>query len=118
MFTKDSYAQGLCTSQEYYSQFVTQDVIDVVRAWMRTSPKTSNAGQALINRGALGAWLPVAKALETETLKARIGAAGDSINPVVLVCVARAAARLLHRARVDNSELCLSSFIADREWGW
>ena len=118
MFTKNAYAQGLGTSQEYYSQFVTQDVIEAVRGWMGPSQKKVPTAEAVRRGGPLGKWLPVAESIETEALRERLGAAGDSINPVVLVCIARAAARVLRRGTVNSSGLSLSSFIADREWGW
>ncbi len=117
MFTRDEYAQGLCTSQEYYVQFITHDVFIAVREWL-SRPPVDPAVDAVMMKKPMGPWLPVAKAINTERLRLALETRGDSPSAVALVCVAKAAAKILSQTRVDNNELNASSFIADREWGW
>ena len=69
MFSRGDYTQGLCTAHEYYIQYVTNDVLDTVSAWLISSAEQSA-------RGVCRDWSEVAHTLDTAIIRRAFEARG------------------------------------------
>ena len=111
MFTRDAYHKGLCTAQEYYSQFVTGEVMSKVGEWLASQTHNGPLSGVFIPTP-IGKWTSMAATLRSSRLDSRLAAAGEEPSMVVLVCVAKAAAAIIQRPRPTGEQ----NFLSDRGW--
>jgi hypothetical protein len=93
MFTKKDFTAGKCNEDEYYSQFVTKEVIDVIRR----STTYKHIMQARDKKDFfdldLHQWDFITGAILCLVGREAFKERGDYVSQVGLVCIAKAAAR-------------------------
>jgi len=99
MITRQQYMDNEATHEAYYEQFVTPEIYDEVK---------TKIGEALIKASTdehfndipLGRWDRLGmQSVNSTRLHEAVKATGDFVSLAVLVCVAKAAARMIKEGR-------------------
>ncbi len=101
MFTRNQYVKGQCSHDEYYSQFITQELVNFLPKVISLETLSASRDKEFMNDIPLSKWDSVAKSfLSVKSLANKFKAYGDTPSLGGMVCLAKVIAKQI-RTRMD-----------------
>lgn len=93
VYTRKQYIQGDCTHREYYAQFITDEILVLVREGIGMEMiLKSKQNEEHFNDIPLRVWDVLGNFIHTEQLRYKFARANDFVSKAGLVCILKQAA--------------------------